>query len=93
MLEALSTGCLIVGSNTAPVKEVIEDNVNGLLVDFFETGAIADKIEYALDNPTLMQPIKVNARQTILDRYDLNKLLPQHLDWILSSPHSEKRGF
>jgi glycosyltransferase involved in cell wall biosynthesis len=82
MLEALSTGCLIVGSNTAPVKEVIEDNVNGLLVDFFDTAAIANKIEYALDNPTLSQKIKINARETILQRYDLNKLLPEHLDWI-----------
>jgi glycosyltransferase involved in cell wall biosynthesis len=84
MLEALSTGCLIVGSNTPPVKEVIEDNVNGLLVDFFDTKAIADKIEYALDNPTLMQEIRQNARETILQKYDLNKLLPQHLDWIVN---------
>jgi glycosyltransferase involved in cell wall biosynthesis len=82
MLEALSTGCLIIGSNTAPVKEVIEDNVNGLLVDFFDTAAIANKIEYALDNPILSQKIKINARETILQRYDLNKLLPEHLDWI-----------
>ncbi|MGK7896837.1 MAG: glycosyltransferase, partial [Xenococcus sp. (in: cyanobacteria)] len=29
MLEALCTGCLIVGSDTPPVKEVIEDGVNG----------------------------------------------------------------
>ncbi len=84
MLEALSTGCLIVGSNTPPVKEVIEDNVNGLLVDFFDPGAISAKIEYALDNPTLMQEIRKNARETILQRYDLNKLLPQHLDWIVN---------
>ncbi len=41
MLEALSTGCVVVGSKTAPVMEVIEDEVNGLLVDFFDTEAIA----------------------------------------------------
>ena len=82
MLEALSTGCLIVGSNTAPVTEMIQDGVNGLLVDFFDTHKFCDRIEEALDNPTSMAALRAKARETILDRYDLAKLLPQHLQWI-----------
>lgn len=82
MLEALSVGCLVVGSNTAPVTEMIQDGVNGLLVDFFDTQAICDRIEYALDNPTQMVSIRHQARETILERYDLAQLLPQHLQWI-----------
>ena len=82
MLEALSAGCLVVGSNTAPVTEMIQDGVNGLLVDFFNTQAICDRIEEALDNPTQMVPIRAKARETILERYDLAQLLPQHLQWI-----------
>jgi glycosyltransferase involved in cell wall biosynthesis len=82
MLEALSTGCLIVGSNTAPVTEMIQDGVNGLLVDFFDTQNICDRIEEALNNPTSMAALRAKARETILDRYDLAKLLPQHLQWI-----------
>ncbi|HEY9666475.1 MAG TPA: glycosyltransferase, partial [Coleofasciculaceae cyanobacterium] len=54
MLEALSAGCLVVASNTAPVTEMIQDGVNGLLVDFFDIQAICDRIEYALDNPAQM---------------------------------------
>ncbi len=82
MLEALSTGCLIVGSATAPVQEVIEDGVNGLLVDFFSPKQIADKILEALDNPDKMAKIRTRARETILEKYDLAKLLPQHLEWV-----------
>jgi glycosyltransferase involved in cell wall biosynthesis len=82
MLEALSAGCLVVGSNTAPVTEMIQDGVNGLLVDFFNTQEICDRIEEALDNPTQMAPIRAKARETILERYDLAQLLPQHLQWI-----------
>ena len=82
MLEALSAGCLVVGSNTAPVTEMIQDGVNGLLVDFFDTQKICDRIEEALDNPTQMAPIRAKARETILERYDLAQLLPQHLQWI-----------
>ena len=82
MLEALSTGCLIVGSDTPPVKEVIEDGVNGLLVDFFNPQQIAARVIEALDNPDKMAKIRQRARETIVEKYDLAKFLPQHLDWI-----------
>jgi len=82
MLESMSTGCLVLGSNTPPVTEIIEDGVNGLLVDFFSPEKISDRIEEVLDHPTRMASIRAKARETILERYDLAKLLPQHLRWI-----------
>ena len=85
MLEALSTGCLIVASDTAPVTEVIEDGVNGLLVNFFNPQQICDRVVEALDNPEKMAAIRTKARETILENYDLAKLLPQHLQWVKDS--------
>ena len=85
MLEAMSTGCAIVASDTAPVTEIIENNVNGLLVDFFSPQQISDRVIEALDNPEAMIPIRDRARKTILDNYDLAKLLPQHLQWVKDS--------
>ena len=85
MLEALSTGCLIVASDTACVTEVIEDNVNGLLVNFFNTKQISDRVIEALDNRDRMAKIRIQARETILEKYDLAKLLPQHLQWVTGS--------
>ena len=85
MLEALSAGCLVVASRTAPVTEVIEDGVNGLLVDFFSPQEIADRVEEVLNHPTQMAPIRVKARETIQERYNLAQLLPQHLEWIQST--------
>jgi glycosyltransferase involved in cell wall biosynthesis len=75
-------GCVVVGSKTAPVEEVIQDGVNGFLVDFFSPDAIAHLVEEILDNPQLVQKVRRRARETILERFDLASLLPVHLHWL-----------
>lgn len=83
MLEAMSTECLVIASNTEPVTEIIQDGINGLLVDFFSPQQIADRIEEALGNPERMKAIRSRARKTILDNYDLAKLLSKQMQYIL----------
>lgn len=41
LLEAIASGCSIVGSDTAPVREIIKDEDNIQLVDFFDFGEIS----------------------------------------------------
>jgi glycosyltransferase involved in cell wall biosynthesis len=85
MIESLSTGCLVVGSKTDPVTEVIQDGMNGLLVDFFSPLEIVERIEEALNHPDRMGEIRQKARETVLEKYNLSKLLPLHLEWIQQS--------
>jgi glycosyltransferase involved in cell wall biosynthesis len=82
MLEAMATGCLVIGSNTEPVREVITDGKNGLLVDFFSPMEIADRVEEVLDHPDQFIGLQQQARQTILQYYNSAELLPQHLQWL-----------
>jgi glycosyltransferase involved in cell wall biosynthesis len=82
MLEAMSVGCLLVASNTPPVAEIIRDGVNGLLVNFFSPQEICDRTEEALNNREKMTVIRAKARETIVNNYDLAKLLVKHLQWI-----------
>jgi glycosyltransferase involved in cell wall biosynthesis len=82
MLEAMSTGCVVIGSRTAPVQELIKDGMNGLLVDFFSPEQIAEQVTEVLDYPDRFSSIRHNARETILKHYDLRMLLPQHVQWV-----------
>jgi glycosyltransferase involved in cell wall biosynthesis len=79
LLEAMSAGCLVVASDTLPVRELIEDGRNGLMTDMNNIDSLADRIEEALDRRDSLGQIRANARQTILDRYALKDLLPRHL--------------
>jgi len=89
MIEAMSTGCLVLGSDTEPVREVIEDGKNGLLVDFFSPHQIADRIEEVLDHPDRYAQLRQNARQTVLDRYSHHLLLPKHIKLMEAVAHRQ----
>ena len=82
LLEAMSTGCAIVGSSTAPVQEVIDDNVHGLLVNFFDPKAIASAITNLLSDDELSARLGANARRRAVDRYSLERCLPRQLELI-----------
>lgn len=80
MLEAMALECLIVGSDTSPVTEVLRHGENGLLVPFFDVAALADTVVKALADPQRYGVLRRAARQTIVDRYDFAATsLPQHV--------------
>jgi glycosyltransferase involved in cell wall biosynthesis len=80
MIEAMGCEALVIGSATPPVQEVIEHGVNGLLVPFYDTAALAETVVDALAHPDRYAPIRKAARQTLLERYDLQSIcLPQQI--------------
>lgn len=79
MLEAMSCGGVVLASSTPPVTEVIEDNYNGILFNFFTPQEIVDKVEEVLDNKEKYNHLRTNARKTIIDNYDLKTMLKKQI--------------
>ena len=83
LLEAMSIGCAIVASDTAPVREVINDRDEGLLVNFFDQDGLVDRISELLDNDQLRTELGRNARNRAIENYDLRShCLPRQLEWV-----------
>lgn len=71
MMEAMSMGCLIVGSTTPCVEEVVTHGVNGLTVDFFSPEAVADTVVEVCEHRERFDDLRQRARDTIVSKYDL----------------------
>jgi glycosyltransferase involved in cell wall biosynthesis len=83
LLEAMSAECAIIASDTAPVREAIEDGKTGVLVNFFDTEALVNETCALLDNPDKRTTLGQKARRFAKDTYDLGSIcLPRQLKWV-----------
>jgi glycosyltransferase involved in cell wall biosynthesis len=74
-VEALACGCVVIGSATPPVLEVLQEGVNGFTVNFLAVKQLANRIESVLEQRRELQPIRQAARATALEQFDLKRLL------------------
>jgi glycosyltransferase involved in cell wall biosynthesis len=85
MIEAMSAGCLVVGSKTAPVEEVLDHGKTGIAVDFFDVKALSSTLIDTLANPAKYQPLRDAARAFALQNYDLRTIcLPKMVSFVES---------
>lgn len=83
LLEAMSTECAIVASDTAPVREAIKDGQTGVLVDFFDRAKLVDETCALLESPERRATLGKAARRFAQETYDLETLcLPRQLQWV-----------
>jgi glycosyltransferase involved in cell wall biosynthesis len=72
LLEAMSCACLVVGSDTAPVRELIHPNKLGLLVPFHDPIALSSALNRIIAKPSEFLRLRAQARQAILENYRMD---------------------
>ncbi|KQZ54418.1 MULTISPECIES: glycosyltransferase family 4 protein [unclassified Ensifer] len=91
VLEAMACGALVIGSDTAPMQEVLSSGRNGLLVPFFDTDALAEAISGALQQPEKYSDLRAAARRTVEQRFRLGDCIARQmtlLDKAMGTPGS-----
>jgi glycosyltransferase involved in cell wall biosynthesis len=83
LLEAMSAGCAIVASDTAPLREAIQHGETGRLVDFFDVAGLAGEVCTLLGDSQARSRLGQNARAFAKAHYDLKTVcLPKQLQWV-----------
>jgi len=78
--DALACGTAVLASDTAPVREMIEHEKNGLLVDFFDIEGLANTASRVLDHPQDFKHLGQVGSEIIRSRYSLDVCLPRMLE-------------
>ena len=76
MMNALACGATILASDTEPVREMITDGHNGLLVDFFDVDGMVQSANRVLDAPWEFKHLGAAGVELIQARYSLEVCLP-----------------
>lgn len=90
-LEAMSAGCVMVASDTPPVREAI-DGTTGVLVPFLAHDRIAEALIDILSNPEPYREKGRAARRRIVERYDLRTVCLPRLAGILKAGRAVADG-
>jgi glycosyltransferase involved in cell wall biosynthesis len=64
VVEAMASGCYVIGSDTAPVRDAIQDGVNGRLLPFFDVDALSTALIAACRDPHAADEMRRRARET-----------------------------
>jgi glycosyltransferase involved in cell wall biosynthesis len=70
LVEAMACECLVLGSDTGPVRDAIEPGVSGVLNDFFDVDALAQGMIAAIRTPDAFASLRAAARRTAIRDYD-----------------------
>ena len=70
LLEAMACECLVLGSDTGPLRDAVQNGVNGLLLDFFDVPALSRAMIDACHHPEKFQSLRSAARRTVVEKFD-----------------------
>jgi len=73
ILEAMSSGLVVVVSALPAIPEIIDHGVDGLIVPEKDPRAIAETIKLASENEELINEIRSRAREKIRNRFDVKR--------------------
>ncbi|MEZ5018243.1 MAG: glycosyltransferase family 4 protein [Flavipsychrobacter sp.] len=83
-MEAMACKTAVVYTKRTSGPELIEDNVNGMLVDPDDVEGIAEKLLQLLTNPDLAQQLGERARQHVLDNFSMRVVGQKHTGYYQS---------
>jgi len=90
VLEAMACGLPIIGANEAAIPELVEDGINGFLVNIKNKDSILDKMNQLYENPNLQIEFSKNSR-IIAKKFEKNLVFKSLEDIYFDLVKDKKR--
>jgi glycosyltransferase involved in cell wall biosynthesis len=82
LFNALASGCTVLASDVAPVREVIQEGRHGLLAPLMDTERLAETALRVLADPGAYRPLGQEACTLSEEKYSLEVAIPELRDYF-----------
>jgi|GEM_PF-869965 len=79
--EAMAAERPVIASRVGGIPELIQDGINGLLVDAGDDSALGRAIDLLNEHPEYRANLARRAREHAVERFALDRCVQEHLDW------------
>jgi len=80
VLEAMASGCVVIGSQAVGVEELINDGADGFLFPIGDDKVLAGIINNVLSDPKAYEQLTTTARKKVLSSYDKKQVTQAYYD-------------
>ena len=77
LLEAMSCECAVVATNAGGISEVVNNGINGSIVDVDQWPELSSKIQFLLDNPSKRISMGQAARDRVVHHFSIHQMTKQ----------------
>ncbi len=82
VLEALACGVPVVASQVGGIPEQVDEGLTGFLVPERDPAAMAERVEYLLQEPERRRQLGRRAQEIARQRFDANRHVQDYLHWF-----------
>jgi glycosyltransferase involved in cell wall biosynthesis len=79
LIEAAASGRPIIGTDAPGCREIVRDRENGLLVPLKDSNALADAIQFLIENPDIRQRMGACGRKIAMAEFAMEKVVAETL--------------
>ena len=91
LINAMATGCVVLGADVPPVREVIAPGRTGLVEPLFDVERLTESALRVLDDPAAFRPLGQAARELVEEQYSLEVAVPALKDYFERVAAAETR--
>jgi glycosyltransferase involved in cell wall biosynthesis len=90
LMEAMSAGCAVVSTSNCMIPEIITDGINGFISN--DENTLRARIITLMEKPELAAEMGQKARQTIIDRFSMDKFVKNWDSVLEEASHIVYKG-